>query len=180
MLLWLCSPFSLCFSRKTKTGYPHLCDFKLHLEKLNWAKFWCGQPAETWIQNFCLFWQKHCHYALSPSRVRLFMTPWTVACRQAPLSMGILWARILEWVAMPSSRGSSQPRDQTQVSCTACRFFTVWVTREAQEYVHANQTPNNLSVSNGCLQVPWLMWLDSPLPFTPPNICRSNPPPNLI
>ena len=32
------------------------------------------------------------------------MTPWTIAC-QAPLSMGILQARILEWVAMPSSRG---------------------------------------------------------------------------
>ena len=40
----------------------------------------------------------------------LFVTPWTVA-RQAPLSMGILQARILECVAMPSSRGSSQPRD---------------------------------------------------------------------
>ena len=44
------------------------------------------------------------------SHVRLFATPWTVA-RQAPLSMGILQARILEWVAVPSSRGSSQPRD---------------------------------------------------------------------
>jgi len=42
----------------------------------------------------------------SLSRVRLFVTPWTVA-HQAPLSMGILQARILEWVAMPSSRGSS-------------------------------------------------------------------------
>ena len=39
---------------------------------------------------------------------------------------GILWARILEWVAMPSSRGSSQPRDPTWVSGTAERFFTVW------------------------------------------------------
>jgi len=39
--------------------------------------------------------------------------------------MGILQARILEWVAMPSSRGSSQSRDQTQVSCTAGGFFTV-------------------------------------------------------
>ena len=48
---------------------------------------------------------------------------WTVA-RQAPLSVGILQARILEWVAMPSSRGSSRPRDQTLVSCTAGRFFT--------------------------------------------------------
>ena len=37
----------------------------------------------------------------------------------------ILQARILEWVAMPFSRGSSRPRDQTQVSCTAGGFFTV-------------------------------------------------------
>ena len=36
---------------------------------------------------------------------------------------GILQARILEWVAIPSSRGSSQPRDQTGVSCTEGRFF---------------------------------------------------------
>ena len=50
---------------------------------------------------------------------------------KAPLSMGILQARILEWVAMPSSRGSSSPRDRTQVSCIAGRFFTVWATREA-------------------------------------------------
>ena len=47
---------------------------------------------------------------------------------------GILQARILEWVAMPSSRGSSQPKDQTQVSSIAGGFFTIWATREAQEY----------------------------------------------
>ena len=45
----------------------------------------------------------------SLSLVQLFETPWTMAC-QAPLSTGILQARRLEWVAMPSSRGSSQPR----------------------------------------------------------------------
>ena len=44
--------------------------------------------------------------------------------------MGILQARILEWVAMPSSKGSSQPRDHTQVSHIAGGFFTIWVTRE--------------------------------------------------
>ena len=38
---------------------------------------------------------------------------------------GILQARILEWVAIPFSRGSPQPRDRTQVSCIAGRFFTV-------------------------------------------------------
>ena len=45
--------------------------------------------------------------------------------------MGILQARILEWVAISSSRGSSQPRDWTQVSLTAQGPFTRWATREA-------------------------------------------------
>ena len=40
---------------------------------------------------------------------------------------GILQARILEWVAIPFSRGSSWPRDWTRVSCIAGRFFTIWV-----------------------------------------------------
>ena len=47
---------------------------------------------------------------------------------------GILQARILEWVAFPFYRRSSQPRDQTQVSHIAGRFFTSWATRETQEY----------------------------------------------
>ena len=46
----------------------------------------------------------------------------------------ILQVRILERVAFPFSRGSFQPRDQTQVSHIAGRFFTSWATREAQEY----------------------------------------------
>ena len=54
----------------------------------------------------------------------LFVTTWTVA-HQVPVSMGILQARILEWDAMPSSRESSQPRDGTQVSHIAGRFFTI-------------------------------------------------------
>ena len=52
------------------------------------------------------------------------VTPWTIAC-QAPMSMGILQAIILELVAMPSSRGSSQPKGQTQVFYIAGGFFTV-------------------------------------------------------
>ena len=48
---------------------------------------------------------------------------------------GTLQARILEWVAFPFSRGSSQPRDRTQVSHIAGRFFTSWATTEAQEYL---------------------------------------------
>ena len=45
---------------------------------------------------------------------------------------GILQARILEWVAFPFSRVTSQPRDQTQVSRIAGRFFTSGATREVQ------------------------------------------------
>ena len=64
-----------------------------------------------------------------------------VAC-QAPLfCLGILHARILEWVAVPFSRGSSQPRDQTQVSHIAGRSFTIWATREAQEYWSGSPIP---------------------------------------
>ena len=44
---------------------------------------------------------------------------------------GILQERLLEWVVMPFSRVSSQPMDQTQVSCIAGRLFTIWATREA-------------------------------------------------
>ena len=46
---------------------------------------------------------------------------------------GILQARILEWVAFPFSRGSSQPRDQTQVSLSAGRFFTSGATGDPYE-----------------------------------------------
>ena len=51
----------------------------------------------------------------SLSRVWLFTTPWTIAY-QAPLSMGFFQARILEWVVISSSRGSSWSRDQTCIS----------------------------------------------------------------
>ena len=46
--------------------------------------------------------------------------------------MGSRQARILEWVAMPFSRASSWPRDQTWVSPVAGRFFTIWASRDGQ------------------------------------------------
>ena len=47
---------------------------------------------------------------------------------------GILQARLLEWVAFAFSKGSSQPRDWTQVSRITGGFFTGWATTEAQKY----------------------------------------------
>ena len=46
---------------------------------------------------------------------------------------GIFQARILEWVAISSSRRSSRPGDWTRVSCIVGRCFTIWATREAQK-----------------------------------------------
>ena len=74
-----------------------------------------GKPPEDTVQ---------CCAVLSYSVMSDSVTPWTVA-HQAPLSMGILQARILEWVAMSSPRGSPQLRDQTQVSCIAGGYFTI-------------------------------------------------------
>ena len=61
------------------------------------------------------------------SHIRLFVTPKTAAC-QAPLSMGILQARILHCYAL--LRGSSQPRNRTQVSHIGGELFIIWATRE--------------------------------------------------
>ena len=69
----------------------------------------------------------------SLSYIWLFATPWAVALH-GPWSVRILQARILEWVDMPSSEGSSQLWDQTLVSHTAGRFFNIWATRDAQEH----------------------------------------------
>ena len=63
------------------------------------------------------------------SCVWLFVTPWTVGCQAAPGVHGVLQARILEWAAISSSRGSSWHRDQTWVSCSssiAGGFLTIF------------------------------------------------------
>ena len=85
-------------------------------------------PASIFhLHQYCLKRYKtlyiyYMYYMLSCfSSVCLFATPWIVA-HQAPLAMG--FSRQEYWVAMPSSRGSSWPRDRTQVSRIAGRFFT--------------------------------------------------------
>ena len=61
---------------------------------------------------------------------------------------GLLQARTLEWVVFPFSRGSSQPRAQTQVFCIAGGFFTSWATREAQEYWSGKPIPSQVDLPN--------------------------------
>ena len=74
--------------------------------------------------------------------------------------LGILQARILEWVAFPFSRGYSHPRDQTQVFHTAGRFFTSWATREAKSWTikkaeHQRTDAFELWCWRRLLRVPW-------------------------
>ena len=64
------------------------------------------------------------------SRVRLFCDPMDCSPQGSSIH-GILQARILEWVAISFSRGSSQPKDWTLVSCIAGRRFNLLATREA-------------------------------------------------
>ena len=71
---------------------------------------------------------------------------------------GILQARILEWVAFPFSRGSSQLRDWTRVSCTAGRFFTSWGTMETQSpwgssIIFKQKGPDTKNLESCCFQV---------------------------
>ena len=110
--------------------------FTDHLKKLflgggmtKWSSF--ASPCVLVLNGECIVSRFPCHNISSTVLclvAQLYLTLW----HQVPLSMRILQARILEWVAMPSSRGSSQPRDWTQVSRIAGRFFTIWATQEAQ------------------------------------------------
>ena len=73
--------------------------------------------------------------------------------------MGILQARILEGVAMPSSRRSFQPRDWSQVSCIAGGLFTTWATREAcgciQVFQNCDETHmTKVTISKWTIQLP--------------------------
>ena len=76
---------------------------------------------------------------------------------------GILQVRILEWAAIPFSRGSSQPRDRTQVFCITGRFFTVWVTREAHIWAYVWRKVKVKSLSRVRLfATPWTVAHQAP------------------
>ena len=112
---------------------------------------WSFTLGHTFINNTCVhflqsvfsdFWTWGIYYLLTPKNIyKIFLWNESEICSVIltlcyPMNYtvhGILQARVLEWVAFPFSRGSSQPRDWTQVSSLQ-RFFTNWATGEAQEY----------------------------------------------
>ena len=83
---------------------------------------------------------------------------------------GISQARVLEWAAISFSRGSSQPRNQTWVSCTAGRFLTNWATRES----HHTHSVTQLYFNDKTFSSP-----DSPFPdsvIVTSEACCAQPP----
>ena len=110
---------------------------------------------------------------------------------QALLSMRILQARILEWVAMTSSRGSSQPRDGLQVSLTAGGFFTVWAIYSRWimdapfpiRVVFGSQSIVVVVQSLSCVQLfatPWTSASGLPVPHYLPEFAEVHPTNHLI
>ena len=87
-------------------------------------------------------------------------------------SMGILQARILEWVAMPSSKGSSQPRNWTQVFSIAGKFFTIWSPRETPREMWRNKNPYTLLTGVltlykiSCMTNNWILGILPPQMYT--------------
>ena len=82
----------------------------------------------------------------------LIIQSWLILCDpmdcSPPVSSvhGILWARILEWVTVSSSRGSSRLWDRTWVSHIAGRFITIWATRESPKQNGGNNKSIDLSL----------------------------------
>ena len=118
----------------------------LSLDLLSCFYLWVCSFHQIWEDsNFCCF--KYFSFsALSSSlKVKVLVTQsCPTLCNPMDCSPpgscvhGILQARILEWIAIPFSSRSFQPRDWSGVSCIAGRFFTIWDIREAFSFRDSN------------------------------------------
>ena len=130
LLLILCSVLfiSVClFLNSSKSVVNTSCIFSILFPR-SWIIFT--------ITIIILFFLKGCLSLLLLKVVQSCLTLCDPMDCSSPGSSfhGIFQVRILEWVAFPFSRGSSQPKGWTQVSCIAGRFFTSWATREATSF----------------------------------------------
>ena len=117
------------------------------------ARTFCPSPSPGVCLGSCfLHWW--CHPTISSSEALFSFCPWSFPASESESEVAqlclTLWepmdcslpgssihgfsARILEWVVTSFSRGSSWPRDQTWVSLTEGRLFTIWATREARDF----------------------------------------------
>ena len=112
------------------------CRFDPCVRKIPWSQKW--QPTLVFLPGESPWTEEPS--GLQSIGLQRIRHDWTdLACMDCslpgPSVLGILLAKILEWVAITFSRGSSQPKDQTWVSCIAGRFFTVWATKESHNWI---------------------------------------------
>ena len=117
---WTEKPGRLESMGSHKVGHDWMTSLSLFFFKLNIVYTWVLSE----VAQLCLTLCNPMHCSLPASSLH-----------------GILQVRILEWVAISFSRGSSWPRDLTRVSCIAGRCFNLWATREAQ-YMGFNTRQN--------------------------------------
>ena len=131
-----CSLFVVSFSRSR--AIPYSQDLKIDIPLVNEYEILGSQSfLENLIEgSYCSQWREHIpacvlnHFSL----VQFCVTPMDCSPQGSSVH-GILQARILEWVAMPPSRGSSPPRDRTQV-CLAGGFFITEPPRKPREHLY--------------------------------------------
>ena len=102
------------------------------------------------------------------------MTPWTIkSINSRGQNTGV---EILQGISFPFSRGSSQPRDQTQVACIAGSFFTSWFTREAI-CVESPSKPRIVVLLLSCVWLfatPWIAACQAPCLSPSPGVCSES------
>ena len=129
-------PINAPYEKSWKDRGRKMIKWRKRSRRKRWMKRW--QIYILKLPTIPPSWVRPCACVLSRfSYVWLCVTPQTIARPPGSSAHGILQARILEWVAMPLSRGSSQPRGRTCVSYVSCtglykgRFFTTSATWEA-------------------------------------------------
>ena len=121
--------------RETELEGNGLCNCRgWQVQNLQWGRH-PGDPGKCWCCSWSLkaIWGQNSYFlrgVLAAQSCPTLCDPMDCSSPGSSV-LGILQARILEWVAISFSRGSFWPRDWTWVSCITWRFFIVWATREA-------------------------------------------------
>ena len=145
ILQWVSCPFS------RKSSQPRDQTKVSHIAGRFFTSWATGKPNNTGVGSLLLLQQifptQEPNWGLLHCR-QMCLTLWN------PMNYtvhGILQARILEWIVVPFSRGSSQPRDQIQVSLIVGRFFTSWATRESlRARVSYERRTHNIKTTFSC------------------------------
>ena len=123
-------------NREPRNKLTHLWSINLWQQR---KRIFSGEKTISSASGAGKFGQSHANqwrleHTLTP--YKNVSSKWFKDSAQGSSVHRILQARILEWAAIPFSRGTLWPRDWTQVFCTVGRFFTIWATREALNIRH--------------------------------------------